>query len=119
MTGLITKILLSLLITIILSVRADARMFPTEFPVKAVCWDNVEEALEYHQEILGEYPVGKGWIDSKDGPSFGAIMYNPNKPSWTFLSFHKKEEAVIVCAVTGGTAWEIIHPGDEAEKLEI
>jgi len=119
MTGIIVKFLLSLLISIIFSVRADARMFATEFPVKAVCWDNVEEALQYHQEILGEYPVGKGWIDSKDGPSFGAIMYNPTKPSWTFLSFHKKEEAVIVCAVTGGTEWEIIHPGDEAEKLEI
>jgi len=119
MTGIIVKFLLSLLISVIFSVRGDARMFPTEFPVKAVCWDNVEEALQYHQEILGEYPVGKGWIDSKDGPSFGAIMYNPTKPSWTFLSFHKKEEAVIVCAVTGGTEWEIIHPGDEREKLEL
>ena len=119
MTGIIVKFLLSLLISIIFSVRADARMFATEFPVKAVCWDNVEEALQYHQEILGEYPVGKGWIDSKDGPSFGAIMYNPTKPSWTFLSFHKKEEAVIICAITGGSVWDIIHPGDEAEKLEI
>ena len=119
MTGIIVKFLLSLLISVIFSVIGDARMFPTEFPVKAVCWDNVEEALQYHQEILGEYPVGKGWIDSKDGPSFGAIMYNPTKPSWTFLSFHKKEEAVIVCAVTGGTEWEIIHPGDEREKLEL
>ena len=119
MTGIIVKFLLSLLISVIFSVRGDARMFPTEFPVKAVCWDNVEEALQYHQEILGEYPVGKGWIDSKDGPSFGAIMYNPTKPSWTFLSFHKKEEAVIVCAVTGGTEWEIIHPGYEREKLEL
>ena len=119
MTGIIVKFLLSLLISVIFSVRGDARMFPTEFPVKAVCWDNVEEALQYHQEILGEYPVGKGWIDSKDGPSFGAIMYNPTKPSWTFLSFHKKEEALIVCAVTGGTEWEIIHPGDEREKLEL
>ena len=91
MTGIIVKFLLSLLISVIFSVRGDARMFPTEFPVKAVCWDNVEEALQYHQEILGEYPVGKGWIDSKDGPSFGAIMYNPTKPSWTFLSFHKKD----------------------------
>ena len=119
MTGIIVKFLLSLLISVIFSVRADARMFPTEFPIKAVCWDNLEEALQYHEVILGEFPVGKGWIDSKDGPSFGAIMYNPTKPSWTFLSFHKKEEAVIVCAVTGGTEWEIIHPGDEREKLEL
>ena len=113
------KLLLALLLCI--PIAASARMFPTEFPVKAVCWDNAEEAIEYHQEILGEYPIGKGWIDSKDGPSFGAIMHNPNKPSWTFLSFHKKEgeEAVIICAITGGSVWEIIHPGDESEKLEL
>ena len=81
-----------------------------------MCWDDVEEAIEYHQEILGEYPIGKGWVSEH---AFGAIMYNPTKPSWTFLSFHKNEDGIIVCAVTGGTEWEIIHPGDEAEKLEI
>jgi len=113
------KLLLAFLLVIPLA--GSARMFPTEFPVKAVCWDDITEVLRYHQEMLGEYPIGKGWIDSKDGPSFGAIMYNPTKPSWTFLSFHKKEgqEAVIICAVTGGSVWEIIHPGDESEKLEL
>ena len=105
-----------LILLLLLPLAASARMFPTEFPVKAVCWDNVEEAIEYHQEMLGEYPVGKGWIGEK---SFAAIMYNPTKPSWTFLSFHKNEDGVIVCAITGGSMWEIIHPGDEAEKLEI
>ena len=112
-----TKLLLVLLLAIPLA--GAARMFPTEFPVKALCWDNIEEAIQYHQEILGEYPIGKGWINSKEGPSFGAIMYNPTKPSWTFLSFHRNGDGVIGCAVTGGTEWEIIHPGDEAEKLEI
>ena len=96
-------------------------MFPTEFPIKAVCWDDITEVIQYHQEILGEYPIGKGWINSKDGESFGAIMYNPTKPSWTFLTFHKKEgeEEIIICSITGGTVWEIIHPGDESEKLEL
>jgi len=99
----------------------SSRMFPTEFPIRAVCWDDIDEALEYHQGMLGEYPIGKGWIDNKNGSSFGAIMYNPTKPSWTFLSFHQKEgeEAVIVCAITGGSQWDIIHPGDESEKLEL
>ena len=112
-----------LILLLLLPLAASARMFPTEFPIKAVCWNDVDEAIEYHQEILGEYPIGKGWIDNKEGPSFGAIMHNPNKPSWTFLSFHRSEikgaEGVIVCAITGGSVWEIIHPGDEAEKLEI
>ena len=94
-------------------------MFPTEFPIKAVCWDDVDEAITYHQDVLGEYPIGKGWINRNDDPSFAAIMYNPNKPSWTFLSFHQNEDAVIVCAITGGSVWEIINLGDEAEKLEL
>ena len=111
------RILLALLL--LLPLAGSARMFPTEFPIKAVCWNDVDEAITYHQEVLGEYPIGKGWIDSKEGPSFGAIMFNPNKPSWTFLSFHKNEEAVIVCAITGGSVWEIIHLGDEGGKLEL
>ncbi len=108
------KLLLVLFLSIPLV--GSAKMFPTEFPVKAVCWDNIEEAIEYHQEMLGEYPIGKGWIGEK---SFGAIMYNPTKPSWTFLSFHTTESGVIVCAVVAGAQWDIIHPGDEAEKLEL
>ena len=108
-----------LVLLLLLPLVSSARMFPTEFPGKAVCWDSVDEALEYHQEILGEYPIGKGWIDSKDEPSFAAIMYTPVKPSWTFLSFHKNEDGIVVCAITGGTVWEIIHPGDEAEKLQL
>ena len=105
-----------LVLLLLLPLAASARMFPTEFPIKAVCWDSVDEAIKYHQEVLDEYPVGKGWVNEH---SFGAIMYNPVKPSWTFLSFHKNEGGVIVCAITGGSVWEIIHPGDEAEKLEI
>ena len=105
-----------LVLLLLLPLAASARMFPTEFPVKAVCWDNTEEAIEYHQEILGEYPIGKGWVSEH---AFGAIMYNPVKPSWTFLSFHTNEDGIVVCAVTAGTHWETIHPGDEAEKLEI
>ena len=111
------KLLLVLLLVIPLV--GSARMFPTEFPVKAVCWNDLDEAITYHQEVLGEYPIGKGWIDNKQGPSFGAIMFNPNKPSWTFLSFHRNDEGVIVCAITGGSVWEIIHLGDEDGKLEL
>ena len=111
------KLLLALLLCIPLAV--SARMFPTEFPVKAICWDNIQESLTYHQEMLGEYPIGKGWIDSKDGPSFGAVMYNPTKPSWTFLSFHQNESGVIVCAITGGSQWDVITPGSDEEKLEL
>ncbi|SVC95911.1 uncharacterized protein METZ01_LOCUS348765, partial [marine metagenome] len=94
----------------------QARMTPNQFEIKAVCWDNAEEAIRYHEEILGEYPIGKGWVSEH---SFGAIMHNPVKPSWTFLSFHKNDNGVIVCAITGGTHWETINLGDESEKLEL
>jgi len=91
-------------------------MFPTELPLKAVCWDNIDEAVNYHQEMLGEYPIGKGWISGK---AFAAIMFNPVKPSWTFLTFHSSDGGVIVCSITGGTQWNIINPGDEEEKLKL
>ena len=97
----------------------QARMYPTSFEIKSICWSDISEALTYHQEILGEYPIGKGWISNKDGPSFGAIMYNPTKPSWTFLSFHKNENGVVVCAITGGSQWETVTPGSDGERLEL
>jgi len=102
---------------LLIPLAGSARMFPTEFPIKAVCWDSVDEALQYHQEVLGEYPIGKGWINTKDDPSFAAIMYNPVKPSWTFLSFHKNKDAVVVCAITGGSQWEILTPGEDEIQL--
>ena len=104
------------LLLLLLPLAGSARMFPTQFEVKAVCFDNAAEAVEYHQDVLGEYPIGKGWVSEH---SFGAIMYNPVKPSWTFLSFYKNEDGIVVCAVTGGTHGETIGLGDEGEKLEL
>ena len=108
-----------LILLLLLPLTASAKMFPHQFPIKAVCWsgeESMDEAITYHEEVLGEYPVGKGWMNEH---SFGVIMYNPVKPSWTFLSFHQNDDGVVVCAVTGGGVWEIIHLGDESEKLEL
>ena len=104
------------LLLLLLPLTGSARIFPTQFEVKAVCFDNAAEAVEYHQDILGEYPIGKGWVSEH---AFGAIMYNPVKPSWTFLSFHKNEDGIVVCAVTGGTHWETIDLGEEGGKLQL
>ena len=106
-----------LVLLLLIPLAGSARMFPTEFPVKAVCFggeDSIDEAINYHQEVLGEYPIGKGWVNEH---AFAAIMYNPVKPSWTFLSFHTSEDGVIVCAVTGGTQWDILTPGED--KIQI
>ena len=105
-----------LLLLLFIPLVAASRMFPTQFEVKSVCFDNADEAIKYHQDVLGEYPIGKGWVSEH---SFGAIMYNPVNPSWTFLSFHKNENGIIVCAVTGGTHWETIDLGDEGGKLQL
>ena len=105
-----------LILLLLLPLVGSAKMFPTEFPVKAVCWDDIKEAVDYHQDMLGEYPIGKGWVSDK---SFAAIMYNPTKPSWTFLSFHSSETGVVVCSIVSGTQWDTINPGDESEKLEL
>ena len=106
-----------LVLLLLIPLAGSARMFPTEFPVKAVCWgggESIEEAINYHQEVLGEYPIGKGWVNEH---AFAAIMYNPVKPSWTFLSFHTSEDGVIVCAVTGGTQWDILTPGEDEIQI--
>ena len=107
------KLLLILLLCI--PIVASSKMFPTEMPIKTVCWDNVQEAIKYHQDILGEYPIGRGWIGKG---SFGAIMHNPTKPSWTFLNFHQREGGnIVVCAILGGSEWQMLTPGDD--ELEI
>ena len=105
------------MLLLLIPLAGSARMFPTEFPVKAVCWggeESIEEAINYHQKVLGEYPIGKGWVNEH---AFAAIMYNPVKPSWTFLSFHTSEDGVIVCAVTGGTQWDILTPGEDEIQI--
>ena len=106
-----------LVLLLLIPLAGSARMFPTEIPVKAVCFggeESIEEAINYHQEVLGEYPIGKGWVNEH---AFAAIMYNPVKPSWTFLSFHTNEDGVIVCAVTGGTQWDILTPGEDEIQI--
>ena len=109
-----------LILLLLLPLAASAKMFPLEFPIKSVCWNDFSEAITYHQEVLGEYPIGKGWINNESDPSFSAIMYNPIKPSWTFLNFFQsKEGELIVCAITGGTQWEILHLGEEGGKLQL
>ena len=97
---------------------AQARMFPIEIPIKSICFDNIEESLKYHQEILGEYPIGKGWVNNQKVPSFAAIMYNPAKPSWTLIVFHQPTEGEArVCAILGGSQWEMLTPGDDELKI--
>ena len=110
---------LILVLALLLPIAGSARMFPMELPLKAVCWDNAEEALAYHRDMLDENPVGRGWVHNTRGPTFATVLVNPVKPSWTFLHFHQNTSTgeVIVCSMTGGNVWEILTPGDDEIQL--
>ena len=98
---------------------AHGRMFPKQLNWPSVCWDNFEEALSYSRDVLGEYPVGRGWVTNDAGPTFATVLVNPNTPSWSFLYFHQNPETGkhMVCAITGGEKWEVLIPNfDEKEK---
>ena len=107
-----------LLLLLFLPLVASSRMFPQEVPIASVCWDNWEEAIRYHKEILEEYPIGKGMINNPNDPTFAAILVNPTKPSWTYIHFHHNTETgeQVVCAMSAGTEWEIIST---EEKIEL
>lgn len=117
---LVVKFMLALLLSIIFSVRADARMFPQQIPVPAICWDSFDEAVTYHKDVLREYPIGRGIINHPNGPTFATIVVNFKKPSWSFLHFHINIETgkQLVCAMAGGSEWEIIEIPD-SEEIEI
>ena len=111
-----------LVLLLLIPLVASSRMFPHEVPIACVCWDNWEEAIKYHKEILKEYPVGKGMINNPNGPTFATIVVNPTKPSWSYIHFHHNIETgeQVVCAMASGTEWEvIIHDFGNGNKIEI
>ena len=109
-----------LMLLLLLPLAGSARMFPQEVPMSSVCWDNWEEAIRYHKDILEEYPVGKGIINNPTGPTFATIVVNPTKPSWSYIHFHHNTETgeQVVCAMSSGTEWEVLTIEAE-EKIEI
>jgi len=93
-----------------LPLAASSRMFPTEVPIPAVCWDSFEEAISYHKDILNEYPVGRGFVQNPEGYAFVSISVNNETGKWTFLHFFRYQETnqEVVCAITSGHNWENI-----------
>ena len=112
-----------LVLLLLLPLVASSRMFPQEVPMTSVCWDSWEEAITYHKDILKEHPIGRGLINNPHGMTFGAILVNPTKPSWTYIQFHQSAETGVqlVCVLASGTDWEVIIPdfSDNAKKIPI
>jgi len=112
-----------LVLLLLLPLAASARMFPQEVPMTSVCWDSWEEAIAYHKDVLEEHPIGRGLINNPNGMTFGAILVNPTKPTWTYIQFHQNAKTgnQLVCVLASGIAWEVIVPdfNDNANKLPI
>ena len=112
-----------ILLLLFLPLVASSRMFPQEVPMTSVCWDSWEEAIAYHKDVLEEHPIGRGLINNPNGMTFGAILVNPTKPTWTYIQFHQNAKTgnQLVCVLASGIAWEVIVPdfNDNANKLPI
>jgi len=111
-----------LVLLLLLPLAASSKMFPHEVPIQSICWDSWEEAIKYHKEVLEEHPVGKGLMNNPNGPTFATVTVNPTKPSWSYIHFHHNTETgeQVVCAMAGGTEWEVIIPDfGNGNKVEI
>ena len=112
-----------ILLLLFLPLVASSRMFPQEVPMTSVCWDSWEEAIAYHKDVLEEHPIGRGLINNPNGMTFGAILVNPTKPTWTYIQFHQNAKTgnQLVCVLASGIAWEVLVPdfNDNANKLPI
>ena len=42
-----------------MAMPASAEMRAVDIPLKAVCWDSLKEALDFHADNLGEHPIIK------------------------------------------------------------
>ena len=99
-----------------MAMPASAEMRAVDIPLKAVCWDSLKEALDFHADNLGEYPIIKLFAGETGG---GILLVNPNKTDWTFLAFKydKVNKRTIVCAFFEGTSWGIVNvPQLETER---
>ena len=112
------------LLFMLYSVPASAEMKAIEIPLKAVCWDSIKEAIDFHKETLGEYPLVKKYTNHHTiGEGGGILMVKPDRTSWTFLAFRKNKEThrTVVCAFFEGQKWEIVitPPTEPSNKIEL
>jgi len=99
------KILAALML---FAVTASAEMKVVDVPVKAVCWNSLTEALDYHAGKFGELPLIKLYSSDDGG---GILVVKPDKTRWTFLAFKldKPNNRTIVCAFFKGSAWDTVN----------
>jgi len=109
-----------LFLLLLLPLTGSAKMYPLTLPIPAVCWNSLEEAMSFHNN-LGERVIGRGTIPSNKGFSGIIHLVDPLKPSWTVLHVHKNRETgnVMACVIVSGTTWEIFIPDYTEDKIEL
>jgi len=96
-----------MMLGLILPLKMDARMYPSNITVPAVCFTDPRELYVYQEMILGETlvavaktlttakPEDQGWI---------VVFYNEEKDSWSLAGIVTKE----ACVLMVGHGWETI-----------
>ena len=107
-----------LLIFLFWIVPVSAEMKVVDIPVKAICWDSLTEALDYHAGKFGEYPIVKLYSGEDGG---GILLVKPDKTKWTFLAFKKDRpnNRTIVCAFFEGSGWNVVKVPEPQDKIEL
>ena len=105
-------VILAAFMAAFLMVPAKAEMLTVTVPMQMYCWDDLTEALTFHAERLGEYPLVKMTSNHSIGPGGAVLMVRPDRTKWTFLFFryNNAEERLLVCAFAVGQNWFIAKP---------
>tara|TARA_B100001123_G_C15337452_1_gene1033396 strand:- start:1432 stop:1788 length:357 start_codon:yes stop_codon:yes gene_type:complete len=99
---------------------AHAFMFPTTLTLPTICFSTVAESIQHHRD-RGEYPLMKALSNPTDIPRGGAILFvnpDPDKPSWSFVSYKIRESQEMACVLAHGSEIEIQDYSGK-DKLEL
>jgi len=96
-----------MMLGLILPLKMDARMYPSNITIPAVCFSDPRELYSYQELILGETivavaktlrtakPEHQGWI---------IIFYSERKDSWSLAGIVQKEACIMIV----GHGWDTI-----------
>ena len=97
-------------------------MYPDTLALPVICWDNLQEAIAFHEGALGEVPIIKAMSNNESGLGGAVLLVNPDKTAWTFLFFRQNSETngMKACVLAQGQAWVVVAPPEQPkEELEL
>ena len=96
-----------MMLGLILPLKMDARMYPSNISIQAVCFTDPRELYTYQELILGETlvvvaktlktarPEDQGWV---------IVFYSKEKDSWSLAGIVKTEACIMIV----GHGWDTI-----------